>query len=110
VSSGSIALCNPGALLSTVCGILQGLLGLNIGIGVSNLIVYAAEADCPAGYVALGGGVSTGALAGVVATSAPTDGTGTEHLVTNGQVPHGWLGIDTGISTLNAYAICSPGS
>ena len=40
-------------------------LSLNgIGIGVSNLIVYEAEAKCPAGKVAVGGGGQTGTLAG----------------------------------------------
>lgn len=74
----------------------------------ANLIVYAAEADCPAGFAALGGGGSTGSLAGVLATSAPTDGSGTHTLVTNGHIARGWLVIDTGISTLQAYAICAP--
>jgi hypothetical protein len=95
-------------LLQPVCNILQSLLGLNLGIGVSNLIVYAAEADCPVGDVALSGGASTGSLVGLLATSAPTDGGATHTLVTNGHVARGWLGVATGVSSLQAYVICAP--
>ncbi len=113
VSTTATAICTPSSgLTGAVCTILKNLLtsllGIPIGVGVSNLIVYSAEADCPAGDVAIGGGGATGTLAGVLATSAPTNGAGS--LVTNGQVPRGWLVIDTGVSTLQAYAICTPGS
>ena len=110
VSSTASAICAPSALLSVVCSLVQSLLGVNLGLGVSNLIVYEAEADCPVGYVALSGGGATGSLAGLLASSAPTNGAGTHTLIGNGGVARGWLVVDTGLSSLQAYVICAPGS
>jgi hypothetical protein len=123
-SSAGVVECAPSTLLTPVCsflqgllgplgpqpgGLLTGLLGPNVGIGVSGLIIYSNFVTCPAGRVAVGGGGSTGTLAGLLAASAPTSDAAGD-LAVNGQTPVGWRVIDTGISTLTAYAICAAGS